>query len=100
MSLGKHAMLPGVLGVTVAFAVGSIATTVGLAIVLGLTDPQYASVPLSRWMDFGLELFTYALVSGLVVDTIRFVAKALWSGDPHYAETLTELMNRNLTRTR
>ncbi len=91
----RFAKLAGALGVTGAFTLGSIATTIVLALSIGGTS--YTGVAASEWIAVGSRLLAYAIVFGLLVDAIRFIARVLWPKTSAWAPSLTDLVNLELS---
>ncbi len=95
MQRERFTKIAGALGVTGAFTLGSITTTIILALSIG--DTSYTGVAASDWLGFGARLLAYAIVFGLVVDTIRFIARLLWPKKSAWAPTLADLVNLELS---
>ena len=70
------------LAVTLSFAAGSIAITAVAWLtymsVQGIADDA-AGI---EWASVGALVFSYATLSGLLVDSIRWVSARLWRDDP------------------
>ncbi len=84
-----------VLGVTAAFALGSILTTAALALLLSVGKSSYTA-PVD-WLHVATHLVSYAVVFGLTVDAIRFVARLLWPRTANFAPSLTDIVNMELS---
>ena len=87
--------LRNALGVTAAFALGSILTAAALALLPGVGVSSYTA--LVDWLHVATRLVTYAVVFGLTVDAIRFAARSLWPKTADFAPSLTDIVNMELS---
>ena len=72
------------LGVTIAFAIGAV-VIVGIVWVATLLDYGLALSQASvHWLRLTGQVVSFSVISGLIVDLVRFVGVASWRPKPAY----------------
>ena len=95
---GKTAMttLRNLLSVTIAFFLGGglVSMVFYVLVQLGfLTEPGYR---VDDWLALGMAIASFAALSGLIVDAMRFLATVVWRGKPPYRLKLRKILREHL----
>jgi hypothetical protein len=82
--------------VTLSFALGGVVICGILYINARYVDPALANQDIGAWVDATLLAMAYIVLSGLVVDALRLVARAVWTKKLPFRLKLKKVLRENL----
>ncbi len=82
--------------VTIAFFLGGGAVSIVFYVLVRLGFLGESGDGVDDWLGLGVAIASFAALSGLIVDAMRFVATEVWRGKPPYRLKLRKILKEHL----